>query len=116
MGRAKSTPRISAPSAAPVGIISIDIGGSSVGRAALSPCKLATPRAAYPIHIPRAPPASVPGPSVWLARKGSDHTADGGSDPSRTTQGVADLARNWKFESISLQRGVNCEPDFHRTR
>jgi hypothetical protein len=22
------------------------------------------------------------------------------------------LARNWKFESISLQRGVSCEPNF----
>src|SRR4029077_19764723 len=99
MGGAQSTTRNPTPRAAPAGIISIDIGGSPVGRAALSPCKLATPRAAYPIHIHRAPPASVPGPSVWLARKGSDHTADGGSDPSRTMQGVADLARYRWFES-----------------
>src|ERR1700730_6839510 len=60
MDRAKSAPRISAPSAAPVGIISIDIGGSPAGNAMLPPWKPATPRAAYPIHIQRAPPESAP--------------------------------------------------------
>src|SRR6267378_2047324 len=39
MGSAKSTPRTSAPSAAPVGTISMDIGGSPVGyRAILRGC------------------------------------------------------------------------------
>src|SRR6266481_5692928 len=75
MGRAKSTPRISAPSAAPVGIISIDIGGSPAGKATHPPCKPATPRAAYPIHIQRAPPESAPANNgkarrVWLMDRG----------------------------------------------
>jgi len=29
----------------------------------------------------------------------------------RSLETVAYLSRNWKFESISLQRGVLCEPD-----
>src|ERR1700731_1410977 len=49
MARAKSTPRISAPSAAPVGTISIDIRGSPCwsGRA-VSPREPAQPPGAYP--------------------------------------------------------------------
>src|SRR6516162_5082228 len=42
MGRAKSTPRISAPIAAPVGIISIDIGGSPAGKTPHPLCKAAS--------------------------------------------------------------------------
>jgi hypothetical protein len=49
---------------------------------------------------------------VSLACNCSDYTANDRSDLSPTTQGVAYLARNSKFESISLQRGVRCEPDF----
>src|SRR5438874_10559312 len=29
----------------------------------------------------------------------------------RNLEAAAYLARNWKFESISLQRGVKCEPE-----
>jgi hypothetical protein len=42
---------------------------------------------------------------VRLARNCSDDTAEDRSDSYRRTQGVA-LARNWKFESISLLRGI----------
>src|ERR1700730_2281107 len=83
MDRAKSTPRISAPSAAPVGIISIDIGGSPAGNAMLPPRKPATPRAAYPIHIQRAPPESAPDrPAAprQVAPSCSDNTAEDRSD------------------------------------
>src|SRR4029077_13257534 len=55
--------------AAPVGTISIDIGGSPAGKATHPPCKPATPRAAYPIHIQRAPPESAAGPSGSISSR-----------------------------------------------
>jgi len=42
----------------------------------------------------------------------SDRTADSRSGPSRMTQGVVDLARNRKFESVSLQQTVRLSRDF----
>jgi hypothetical protein len=59
MARAKLTPRISAPSAAPVGTISIDISGSPAGQAALSRRASRRNRRERTRHMPiRAPPES----------------------------------------------------------
>ena len=83
MGRAKSTPRISAPSAAPVGIISIDIGGSPAGKTTHPLCKPATPCSVSDTHTARTArkrAATVRQRLVTLACNCSDYTANDRSD------------------------------------
>src|ERR1700730_4829016 len=54
------------------------------------------------IHLP---PARSP------LRTGSNKPGAGAADPWGAHRGGVDPTRNRKFESISLQRGVLCEPD-----
>src|SRR5215831_9844588 len=103
MGRAKSTPRISAPSAPPVGIISIDIGGSPAGKATHPPCKAGDTASsvsdAYTTRTARERGRTVRQRLVTLACNCSDYAANDRSDSSPMMQGVAYLARDLKFES-----------------
>jgi hypothetical protein len=58
------------------------------------------------IHLP---PARSP------LRTGSNKSGAGAADPWGAHRGGVDPTRNRKFESISLQRRVRCEPDFSST-
>src|SRR6516162_4823276 len=118
MGRAKSTPRISAPIAAPVGIISIDIGGSPAGKTPHPLCKPATPRAAYRIHIQRAPPESAPRPSDsvslrWPATARiytANDRSDSFSDDARRCSGRLAGYRGTPSIKCSDEAPIPCRP------
>src|SRR5207237_7631502 len=70
----------------------------------------------------REPGRRTEGAPVYKQPASGNRLLKGGRHDRRTAnrrgagKGVAYLARNWKFESISLQQGVWCEPGFQHDR